>query len=153
VQCPHCPSPDTRVVDSRPADDGASIRRRRECTRCGRRFTTFERFEGPSLVVTKRSGRRVPFVAAKVVAGVTAACKGRPVGDASITELASDVESMVRASPGMSTEQVGRAVLDRLRCLDQVAYLRFASVYKGFDNADDFLRELQLLEAAEPPGR
>lgn len=104
-------------------------------------------------MVTKRSGRRVPFVAAKVVAGVTAACKGRPVGDASITELASDVESIVRASPGMSTEQVGRAVLDRLRCLDQVAYLRFASVYKGFDNADDFLRELQLLEAADPPGR
>jgi len=134
-------------------EGGVSIRRRRECTACGRRFTTFERFEGPSLVITKRSGRRVPFAAAKVVAGVTAACKGRPVSAASIGALAEDVEALVRSSPGLSTELIGRAVLDRLRCLDQVAYLRFASVYKGFDNADDFARELRLLEAAEPPRR
>jgi transcriptional repressor NrdR len=85
-----------------------------------------------------------------VIAGVTAACKGRPVSDASIQMLAEDVEALVRTSaPGLSTETIGRAVLDRLRCLDQVAYLRFASVYKGFDNAADFARELQLLEAAE----
>ena len=138
------------MVDSRPVEGGASIRRRRKCPTCGRRFTTFERFEGPLLVVTKRSGRRAPFVPGKVIAGVTAACKGRPVGDASIQMLAEEVEALVRTSaPGLSTETIGRAVLDRLRCLDQVAYLRFASVYKGFDNAADFARELQLLEAAE----
>ena len=95
----------------------------------------------------------MPFAAAKVVAGVTAACKGRPVSAESIGALAEDVEELVRASPGLSTELIGRAVLDRLRCLDQVAYLRFASVYKGFDNADDFARELRLLEAVEPPRR
>jgi len=137
-------------VDSRPVDGGASIRRRRQCPTCGRRFTTFERFEGPSLVVTKRSGRRVPFVPGKVIAGVMAAFKARPVSDASIRMLADEVEALARASgPGLSTETIGRAVLDRLRCLDQVAYLRFASVYKGFDNAADFARELRLLEAAE----
>ena len=142
------------MVDSRPVEGGASIRRRRQCTDCGRRFTTFERFEGPSLVVTKRSGRRVPFVAGKVIAGVTAACKGRPVSAEAIDAAGRRGGGAgAGLTPGLSTETIGRAVLDRLRCLDQVAYLRFASVYKGFDNAADFARELRLLEIAEPGGR
>jgi transcriptional repressor NrdR len=117
---------------------------------CNRRFTTFERVEEAVLVVTKRSGRRVPFMATKVVAGVAAACKGRPVSDAAIGALAVEVEDLVRSSgPGLRTEAIGRAILDRLRCLDHVAYLRFASVYKGFDNAEDFARELRLLEGTD----
>jgi transcriptional repressor NrdR len=138
------------VIDSRSVDEGAAIRRRRECVSCGRRFTTFERAEDLPLVVTKRSGHRVAFASEKIVGGVTAACKGRPVGEAAIRAVAAEVEELVRRSgPGVTTETIGRAVLDRLRRVDHVAYLRFASVHKGFDNAEDFLRELRLLEGVD----
>ena len=102
----------------------------------------------------KRSGLRVPFDASKIAAGVAAACKGRGVDDGAIRSVAADVEELARASGAeLTTEEVGQAVLERLRRLDQVAYLRFASVYKGFSNADDFARELRLLEAADPASR
>jgi transcriptional repressor NrdR len=135
------------VVDSRPADDGAAVRRRRACQPCGYRFTTFERAEPTVLLVRKRSGERAPFQLEKVVRGVRAACKGRPVGDADVAAIAVAVEAQLRDIPGdLTTEQVGLAVLDQLKRRDQVAYLRFASVYKGFADASDFARELRLLE-------
>jgi transcriptional repressor NrdR len=147
VQCPNCLAADTRVVDSRPAEEGSAIRRRRECTQCSYRFTTFERVEEVRLLLRKRSGGLVPFDRSKVVAGMVSACKGRPVDTAEIHRIAADLELAFRAERGeITTEQVGRAVLDQLRGLDQVAYLRFASVYKGFDDPADFLAELRLLE-------
>lgn len=147
MHCPVCPSDDTKVIDSRAAEEGAAIRRRRQCPLCGFRFTTRERLEEVPLMVTKRSGSRVPFDRAKVIAGVSAATKGRPVEATTIDTLADRVEETLRAIGNeVSSAQVGHAVLEQLRDLDEVAYLRFASVYKNFDQAADFRRELALLE-------
>jgi transcriptional repressor NrdR len=149
-----CRADDTKVVDSRTAEDGGAIRRRRRCTRCGHRFTTFERVGEVPLVVVKRSGQREPFDRAKVVAGLRAASKGRPVTDHDLDAVAAAVEQGVRASGREVTSgEVGVAVLDALRPLDEVAYLRFASVYKGFDAAADFERELTLLGKGTAPKR
>jgi transcriptional repressor NrdR len=151
VRCPACAHLDDKVVDSRQADDGATIRRRRECLACGQRFTTFERLEEVPLVVTKRSGDRVPFDRSKIVEGIASATKGRPVTDDRIAEVAADLEDQLRlAGPEVTSEEIGLAVLDHLRELDQVAYVRFASVYKGFDDPADFQREIRLLKATEP---
>ncbi len=151
VRCPACSHLDDKVVDSRASDDGSAIRRRRECLGCGFRFTTFERYEEAPVVVVKRSGDRVPFDRAKLEAGVRAAAKGRPIDDEQIAALGASVEDELRLVGGeISSEQVGRAVLERLVDLDQVAYLRFASVYKGFDDPADFQREVRLLKATEP---
>lgn len=151
MRCPACAHLDDKVVDSRQADDGATIRRRRECLACGQRFTTFERLEEVPLVVVKRSGDRVPFDRAKVERGIASATKGRPVSDDQISEVAADLEDQLRlAGPEVTSEQIGLAVLDRLRDLDQVAYVRFASVYKGFDDPADFQREIRLLKATAP---
>ncbi len=150
MRCPACATDDTRVVDSRAADEGAAIRRRRNCVGCGYRFTTFERLEARLLHVRKRSGQRVPFERRKIVAGLAAATKGRPVGADAVERMAQEIEELARrADPPMTTENIGRAVLERLRNHDQVAYLRFASVYKGFDAGADFARELRLLEASQ----
>ncbi len=152
MRCPACTSVDDKVVDSRLADDGVAIRRRRECLGCGRRFTTFERIEEVSLVVVKRSGVREPFRRGKVVAGVRAAAKNRPVGPAQLEGLAADVEEALRLEGSeASSARVGAIVLERLRALDEVAYVRFASVYKGFDAPGDFEREVVALTQAEPP--
>jgi transcriptional repressor NrdR len=154
VRCPSCSSLEDRVVDSRLADDGTAIRRRRECATCGRRFTTFERIEEAALMVVKRSGDREPFERSKVVAGVQAAIKNRPVTEEAMETLASEVEESVRLlGPEPSSQQIGVAVLDRLRRLDEVAYLRFASVYKGFEDVGDFEREVGLLSKATEPKR
>ncbi len=147
MHCPVCPSDDTKVIDSRAAEEGASIRRRRQCPLCGFRFTTRERLEEAPLMVSKRSGTRVPFDRSKVIAGVSAATKGRPVEATTIDTLADRVEETLRAIGNeVTSAQVGHAVLEQLRDLDEVAYLRFASVYKNFDQAADFRRELALLE-------
>lgn len=151
MHCPVCESDDTKVIDSRPADDGFAIRRRRSCPECGYRFTTFERcvvrIETHVPTVVKRDGSSEAFDIAKIVRGVAAAAKGRPVTLDDIEGLAAGIEDMVRVQGGSATsEQVGQAVLTRLRDLDHVAYLRFASVYKGFDEVDDFVRELALLD-------
>jgi transcriptional repressor NrdR len=152
MRCPSCATLDDKVVDSRLADDGAAIRRRRECLGCGRRFTTFERLEEAPLVVVKRSGDRQPFDRAKLVAGVRSAAKNRPVEPRQMDELAADVEESLRlAGPEVSSQEVGIAVLDRLRALDEVAYLRFASVYKGFEDLTDFEREVGLLAKTTAP--
>jgi transcriptional repressor NrdR len=151
MRCPTCASIDDKVVDSRTAEDGAAIRRRRECLACGRRFTTFERLDDVPLMVVKRSGDREPWDRAKVIAGLHAAAKNRPLGDVQLDDLAMHVEEEARLSgPEVTSEQIGRAVLDRLRALDEVAYVRFASVYKGFDAADDFAREAGTLRAPTP---
>jgi transcriptional repressor NrdR len=152
VRCPTCASLDDKVVDSRLADDGAAIRRRRECLGCGRRTTTFERVEEVPLVVVKRSGHSEPFDRAKVVRGLEAATKNRPVSTEQMQALAAEVEESLRLEgPDVSSQQVGVAVLDRLRQIDDVAYLRFASVYKGFEEAGDFQREAGLLTKATEP--
>jgi transcriptional repressor NrdR len=149
-----CSSLDDKVVDSRLADDGAAIRRRRECLACNRRFTTFERLEEAPLMVAKRSGDRVPFDRAKVVAGVVSAAKNRPVEKAQMEQLAADVEEEMRLlGPDVTSQDVGLAVLVRLEALDHVAYLRFASVYKGFETVTDFQREVAVLAKSTEPKR
>jgi len=146
VRCPWCGAADDRVVDSREVEQGLAVRRRRECLVCSRRFTTYERASGAVVVVLKRSGQREPFERRKVVAGVRAACKNRPVEAEAIETLATDVEEVVRSGgPEVTSEEVGFAVLERLRALDDVASVRFASVYKGFEEVGDFARELGLL--------
>jgi transcriptional repressor NrdR len=146
VRCPACSSLDDKVVDSRLADDGAAIRRRRECLACGRRFTTFERMDEAPLLVVKRSGDREPFSREKLVAGMQSAAKNRPVTVEQMETLASEVEEAIRSRGGQATsEEIGQSVLERLRELDEVAYLRFASVYKGFTDVGDFEREAGLL--------
>jgi transcriptional repressor NrdR len=152
VRCPWCSVDDDRVVDSRLADEGAAIRRRRECLSCGRRFTTFERVDELPLWVVKRSGDREPFDRTKIVAGVRAATKNRPVSDDAMAELAQRVEDALRERGSEPTsQQVGLAVLEQLKALDDVAYVRFASVYKGFEDVGDFEREVGLLSKTTEP--
>lgn len=146
MHCPFCRHPDSRVVDSREADEGQAIRRRRSCPECGRRFTTVET---AVLAVVKRSGVTEPFSRDKVVKGVRRACQGRDVDDDALNLLAQQVEDAVRAagSPEIPSNEVGLAILGPLRDLDEVAYLRFASVYRGFSSAEDFEREIAALRA------
>jgi transcriptional repressor NrdR len=152
VRCPACGNLDDRVVDSRTSDDGTAIRRRRECLTCSRRFTTFERADELPLVVRKRSGHREPFDRSKIVAGLEAAAKNRPVDADDLERLAAAVEEHCRLEGGeVTSEAVGLAVLERLRDIDQVASVRFASVYKEFDDPADFARELGLLTKSTAP--
>jgi transcriptional repressor NrdR len=140
------------VVDSRVAEDGTAIRRRRECAVCGRRYTTFERIDEIPLMVVKRSGVRQPFDRGKLIDGLRSATKNRPVSEEQLDVLAQEVEDELREDGSEpSSEQVGLAVLERLRVLDEVAYLRFASVYKGFEGVDDFRREVGLLTKTTAP--
>jgi transcriptional repressor NrdR len=150
MRCPFCKAEDSRVVDSRVIDDGLAIRRRRECGSCGRRFTTAET---SVLYVAKRSGATEPFSRAKVVSGVRKACQGRPVSEDDLALLAQQVEDIVRAtgSAEIPAMEVGLAILGPLRELDEVAYLRFASVYRSFDNLEDFEAEIALLRAEGDP--
>ena len=146
MRCPACASLDDKVVDSRTTDDGSAVRRRRECLECATRYTTFERLEETPLVVVKSSGDEVPFDRAKIVAGVALAAKGRPVDDLTIETLAADVEDVARLEgTRVTSERIGRAVLEALARVDGVSALRFASVYKGFDDLSDFEREIGLL--------
>ena len=152
MKCPFCSVDDDRVVDSRLAEDGVAIRRRRECAACNSRFTTFERIEEVGLVVVKRSGEREPFDREKIVRGVQSACKNRPVEEDQVMALVNGVEESMRLlGRDVSTEELGLAVLEGLRQLDDVAYKRFASVYKDFEGADDFARELKMLVKSTAP--
>jgi transcriptional repressor NrdR len=137
MRCPYCRHPDSRVVDSREHDEGQVIRRRRSCPECGRRFTTVEQ---AMVAVIKRSGVTEPFSRAKVVNGVRRACQGRPVDDDALALLAQTVEETIRATGAaeVPSDEVGLAILGPLRELDEVAYLRFASVYQAFSSIDDF---------------
>jgi transcriptional repressor NrdR len=152
VRCPYCTDDDDKVVDSRPADDGAAVRRRRECLSCGRRFTTYERLEELPLMVVKRSGGKEPFDAPKLEAGVERAVAGSAIDEAAVEALVAGIEEHARAlGHEVTSEWIGLAVLERLRVLDPVSYVRFASVYKGFDDLGDFEREVGELQKTTPP--
>lgn len=146
VNCPFCRNSDSRVVDSRSVDDGTSIRRRRQCPECGRRFSTIET---AGLTVVKRSGATEPFSRAKIMSGVRKACQGRPVTEGDLARLAQLVEETVRATGAaeIDAHEVGLSILGPLRELDEVAYLRFASVYQGFESLEDFETAIGLLRA------
>jgi len=146
MHCPFCRHPDSRVIDSRTSDDGLSIRRRRQCPECGRRFSTVET---ASLTVLKRSGVAEPFSREKVAAGVRKACQGRPVTEDDLAMLAQQVEEALRGTGAsqLETNDIGLAILGPLRELDEVAYLRFASVYQAFDSLEDFEASIAQLRA------
>ncbi|MDV3222792.1 transcriptional regulator NrdR [Intrasporangium sp.] len=158
MHCPFCRHTDSRVIDSRTTDDGTSIRRRRQCPECNRRFTTTET---SSLSVIKRSGASEPFSRAKVLSGVRKACQGRPVTEDDLALLAQRVEETIRAqgSAEIEAHEVGMAVLEPLRELDEIAYLRFASVYQAWETLEDFEGAIAVLRAErdalgqEPPAR
>lgn len=154
MHCPFCSADDTRVVDSRPTQAGGEVRRRRVCDRCGRRFTTVERWERRPVQVVKKDGRREPFDRAKIVRGLHRACEKRPVAEAEIERLADEVEAEVRegAEREIPSRAVGDAVIKRLRTLDEVAFVRFASVYRQFGDLERFYDELRRLGVGDGPG-
>jgi transcriptional repressor NrdR len=150
VICPFCRYADSRVVDSRSADDGTAIRRRRQCPQCGRRFSTIET---ASLTVIKRSGASEPFSRGKIISGVCKACQGRPVGEDDLARLAQRVEEQIRSTGAAEVDahEIGLSILGPLRELDEVAFLRFASVYQAFDSLEDFEAVITLLRAEREP--
>jgi transcriptional repressor NrdR len=150
MRCPYCRHADSRVLDSREVDEGQVIRRRRSCQECGRRFTTVEE---ATLAVIKRSGVTEPFSRAKVITGVRRACQGRPFDEDALALLAQRVEDAVRATgcAEIPSHDVGLAILGPLRELDEVAYLRFASVYRSFESIEDFEAEIEALRRHSPP--
>ncbi len=154
MRCLSCGSVETRVVDSRPAEEGSSIRRRRACEACGRRFTTFERAQGLGLRVVKRDGTKEPYDRDKMIAGIRKAFVNRPATDEDVSALASRVEDQLRPKgPEVTTQDIGLEILTQLQKADEVAYLRFASVYKGFQELTDFEREVGLLLQKRQPKR
>ena len=152
MRCLSCGSPETKVVDSRPAEEGFSIRRRRSCDACGRRFTTFERAQGLGLRVVKRDGTKEPYDREKMIAGIRKAFVNRPATDEDVAALATRVEDVLRPQgPEVTTQDIGLEILAQLQKADEVAYLRFASVYKGFQELTDFEREVGLLLQKRQP--
>lgn len=149
MKCPYCGYLESKVVDSRPADEGASIRRRRECLSCHKRFTTYEMMESLPLVVVKKDGSRQSFDRRKVLGGMIRACEKRPVPLAELEKIAEEIEQDLQNSMEreISTEAIGEKVMERLRNVDQVAYVRFASVYRQFKDIDTFMTELNKLLA------
>ena len=154
MRCPWCHAEDDKVVDSRPADGGLAIRRRRECLTCARRYTTFERVEGVGLVVVKRDGVKEPFDRLKLAGGIEKAIKNRPVSAEQVDRILDRVEERLRRrGPEVTSQQVGLEVLAGLAKLDEVAYMRFASVYKDFQEITDFEHELGVLLQKKVPAK
>jgi transcriptional repressor NrdR len=152
VVCPWCGGIDDKVVDSRPAERGEAIRRRRQCLSCGRRFTTYERVEALGLMVVKRDGATEPWDREKMLAGIRKALVNRPVTEEQVASITARIEGRLRRKgPRVTSQQVGIEVLQNLQKVDQVAYLRFASVYKDFQEVGDFERELGLLLQKKDP--
>lgn len=145
MRCPFCGNEDTRVIDSRPADDGQSIRRRRQCDNCDKRFTTYEKVESIPMVVVKKDDTRVPYDRTKLEAGIMRACHKRPVSVEQITNMVDEIESVIFNSDSreVSTSIIGELIMEKLQKIDQVAYVRFASVYREFKDVDTFMSELQ----------
>ncbi|KKT75799.1 MAG: Transcriptional repressor NrdR [Microgenomates group bacterium GW2011_GWA2_44_7] len=145
MRCPFCNEPETSVLESRVAEDGNSLRRRRECGKCRRRFTTYERVEGPVLLVIKRDGRREAFDREKIRQGILKACLKRPVSIDLMAEMTDDVEREIlrRESPEVTSKFVGKAVLRRLRKVDKVAWMRFASIHMEFEQLEDFEKAIE----------
>ena len=149
MKCPFCGHPESKVIDSRPADENASIRRRRECLACGKRFTTYETVESLPIVVIKKDGSRQSFDRQKVLRGMIRACEKRPVSLAELERSADEIEQELQNSMEreIRTADIGEKVMERLRSVDQVAYVRFASVYRQFKDIDTFMAELNKLLA------
>lgn len=145
MKCPFCNFGEDRVVDSREAKEGTVIRRRRECLQCGRRFTSYERIEEITLMVVKRDGTREPFDRHKLLSGVRKACEKRPIQLKALEGIIDEIETMLQDNPDreIPTEEVGRHVMESLRELDKVAYVRFASVYRRFEDVNEFVDELK----------
>jgi transcriptional repressor NrdR len=145
MKCPFCGFSDTRVIDSRLGKEGNNIRRRRECSQCERRFTTFERVEEMLPLIIKKDGRRQPFERKKIIAGIQRACEKRPVSIATIEKIVDNLERQLQESGEREIESriIGQAVMDALHDLDQVAYVRFASVYRQFKDINEFMSELK----------
>ena len=148
MRCPYCQHTDTKVTDSRTTDEGNSIRRRRECINCGRRFTTYEIIEEVPLMVLKKNGRRELFDRGKLLNGLLRACDKRTVPMSVMEQVVNDVERDIRneINQEVTTDRIGELVLQQLKDIDQVAYVRFASVYRKFDNIDSFMEELKALK-------
>ncbi len=155
MKCPYCQADNDRVIDSRASEDGFATRRRRECLDCKRRYTTYERVERTAMKVVKKDGARVPFDRAKLKLGLEKACWKRPISDARLEAIVSDVENNIEAAFDSEVESryIGELVMQHLRELDQVAYVRFASVYRQFEDVQDFVEELKpmLAEPLRPP--
>lgn len=149
--CPHCQRNGSRVVDSRPSEDGTFIRRRRECTHCGFRFTTFERYEETPLLVIKKDGTRQEFSRQKVLNGLVRSAEKRPVSMEKLTDIAANVEARVRrlGENEVSSQVIGEFVMNELQEVDQIAYIRFASVYRQFKDVDAFMSELEAIVAKQ----
>jgi transcriptional repressor NrdR len=147
LKCPYCGFEDTKVLDSRPTEEGGAIRRRRECANCVRRFTTYERIEDLPLIVIKKDGRRESYDRTKILSGLLKACGKRPVALETIERLADDVERDIRNSlkGEVSSREIGEKVMERLKSVDDIAYVRFASVYRQFTDVGTFLDELERL--------
>lgn len=145
MRCPYCSFIESKVIDSRPTDENTSIRRRRECLKCGKRFTTYEKLESISLVVVKKDESRQPFDRNKILKGIITACEKRPISIVQMERVADDIESDLaqRMEREVKSTKIGEMVMDKLRCLDEVAYVRFASVYKQFDDLSTFMAELK----------
>lgn len=148
MRCPYCQAEDSKVIDSRASDEGYSIRRRRECLECKRRFTTYERYEERPLMVIKKSGRREPFDRNKLLSGISRACEKRPVSMEAIEGMLNQIERELRDlnEPEVSSKIIGEKVMDALRALDEVAYVRFASVYKQFKDLNSFINTIDQLK-------
>ena len=149
MKCPYCSYSESKIIDSRPADEGTSIRRRRECLSCGKRFTTYETVESLPMVVIKKDGSRQSFDKQKILGGMIRACEKRPVPLAELEKIADEIEQDLQNSMDreISTESIGERVMEKLRSVDQVAYVRFASVYRQFKDIDTFMAELNKLLA------
>jgi len=145
MKCPFCAHVEDKVVDSREGREGLVIRRRRECLNCSRRFTSYERIDEIPFMVVKRDGKREPFNRNKVLAGLRRACEKRPVSPSELEGIADEVEHLLQEAPDreIPTETIGQQVIERLRDLDKVAYVRFASVYRKFEDVDQFMKELK----------
>ena len=145
MNCPFCGHSDDKVIDSRAASDGNAVRRRRECSKCGRRFTTYEMVEETSLLVIKKDGRREPFDRKKILCGVQKACEKRPISSEKIEHLVSTIEREInkRFDKEISSKNIGELIMDKLASLDEVAYVRFASVYRQFKDVNQFMVELR----------
>jgi len=148
MKCPFCSAPDTKVIETRLTESDGSIRRRRECEKCGNRFTTFERLETTPIAVIKKDNTRQPFDRNKILSGLIRACIKRNIPAATLEEIVADIESEIRNfhSNEISSKEIGDIVLKKLKNLDKVAYIRFASVYKQFDSIEQFTKELSELK-------
>ncbi len=147
MKCPYCAHPESKVIDSRPAEEGSSIRRRRECEACGKRFTTYEKVERTPIMVVKKDKNRELFNREKLTGGILKSCEKRPVTALQIEEMVDDIEAAIYNSleKEVTSEQLGAMVMERLKNIDQVSYVRFASVYREFKDIDTFLAELNKL--------